>query len=224
MRLHENSKLFKQAVRATAQQMGLLDIYVEKDYWVTFALYTIFGHEIGKQTVFKGGTALSKCYGLIERFSEDIDLVVLRNKLGLTSQVSNTIQIGKKEIRPPLQRDRYKITFVKQKNTITKEYIPLLQILDAIRYIKTIPDATIASSTARLLAILKELSAEDRILLSKLAMKYPPSTRAIVGAMLEHLGEKKQTEMLKQSLNPITIYKLAVPNHILPTAENWNIK
>ena len=146
------------------------------------------------------------------------------NKLGLTSQVSNTIQIGKKETRPPLQRDRYKITFVKQKNTITKEYIPLLQILDAIRYIKTIPDATIASSSARLLAILKDLSAEDRVLLSKLAMKYPPSTRAFTGALLEHLGEKKQTELLRKSLNPITVYKLAVPNSILPTAENWNIK
>lgn len=145
------------------------------------------------------------------------------NKLGLTSQVSNTIQIGKKEVRPPLKRDRYKITFVKQKNTITQEYIPLLQILDAIRYIKTIPDATTASSTARLLAILKELSTEDRILLSKLAMKYPPSTRALTGAMLEHLGEKKQAEILRQTLNPITVYKLAVPNNILPTAENWNI-
>jgi predicted nucleotidyltransferase component of viral defense system len=40
----------------------------------------IFHNEIGNETVFKGGTALSKCFGFIERFSEDIDLVVLRNK------------------------------------------------------------------------------------------------------------------------------------------------
>jgi predicted nucleotidyltransferase component of viral defense system len=92
MRLHEDSKLFRQAVRATAQQMGLLDIYVEKDYWVTFALYTIFKHEIGKQTVFKGGTALSKCYGLIQRFSEDIDLVVLRNEGESNNQLTNKIR------------------------------------------------------------------------------------------------------------------------------------
>ncbi len=54
--------------------------YIEKDYWVTYALYTIFNHEIGKDTVFKGGTALSKCYQMIDRFSEDIDLVVLRRE------------------------------------------------------------------------------------------------------------------------------------------------
>ena len=78
MRLHENKTLFRQAVQFIADQMKIPAIYVEKDYWVTCALYTIFNHEIGKDTVFKGGTALSKCYNLIERFSEDIDLVVLR--------------------------------------------------------------------------------------------------------------------------------------------------
>lgn len=78
MKLHENPTLFKQAIAFTAQQMEILDIYVEKDYWVTLALHTIFENEIGKETVFKGGTALSKCFGIIERFSEDIDLVVLQ--------------------------------------------------------------------------------------------------------------------------------------------------
>jgi hypothetical protein len=77
MNLHENASLFKSAVRFTADQMGILDIYVEKDYWVTKALSLIFSDGIGAEVVFKGGTALSKCYGLIERFSEDIDLVVL---------------------------------------------------------------------------------------------------------------------------------------------------
>ncbi|HEU0227559.1 MAG TPA: DUF6088 family protein [Arachidicoccus soli] len=56
------------------------------------------------------------------------------NKLGLTTQVSNTIQIGKNQIRPDFKRERYTISFVRQKNIITKDNIPLLQILDAIRY------------------------------------------------------------------------------------------
>ncbi|MCS4436187.1 nucleotidyl transferase AbiEii/AbiGii toxin family protein [Aquiflexum gelatinilyticum] len=80
MKLHENKTLFRQAVQFTADQMKIPAIYVEKDYWVTYALFTIFTHEIGKDTVFKGGTALSKCYQMIERFSEDIDLVVLRRE------------------------------------------------------------------------------------------------------------------------------------------------
>jgi len=59
---------------------NIREIYVEKDYWVTYALYDIVKNEVGKETVFKGGTALSKCFGLIDRFSEDIDLIVLRKK------------------------------------------------------------------------------------------------------------------------------------------------
>lgn len=80
MKLHLDKKLFRQAVQFTSDQMQIPAIFVEKDYWVTYALYTIFNHKIGSDTVFKGGTALSKCYNIIERFSEDIDLVVLRRK------------------------------------------------------------------------------------------------------------------------------------------------
>ncbi len=80
MRLHNNKTLFRQAVQFTADQMKIPAVYVEKDYWVTYSLFTIFNNEIGKDTVFKGGTALSKCYNMIERFSEDIDLVVLRRE------------------------------------------------------------------------------------------------------------------------------------------------
>ena len=69
MRLHENKTLFRQAVQFTSDQMQILPIFVEKDYWVTYALHTIFNHAIGNDTVFKGGTALAKCYKLIERFS-----------------------------------------------------------------------------------------------------------------------------------------------------------
>jgi len=80
MKIHLDNKLFRQAVQFTADQMQIPAIFVEKDYWVTYALYTIFNDKIGSDTVFKGGTALSKCYNIIERFSEDIDLVVLRRE------------------------------------------------------------------------------------------------------------------------------------------------
>ena len=92
MKLHENIALFEQAVRTTAQQKGLLEIYIEKDYWVTLALHTIFHHKIGQETIFKGGTALSKCYGLIDRFSEDIDLIALRKEGESNNQLKNKIK------------------------------------------------------------------------------------------------------------------------------------
>jgi hypothetical protein len=72
--------LYRDAIQFTAQQMKLKPEYIEKDYWVTYALFTIFKSKIGQETIFKGGTALSKCYKLIDRFSEDIDLVVLRRE------------------------------------------------------------------------------------------------------------------------------------------------
>jgi hypothetical protein len=92
MRLHDNKELFRQAIAATAQYKQLRDIYIEKDYWVTYALHTIFTSEIGSQAVFKGGTALSKCYQLIKRFSEDIDLVVLRTPEESNNQLTNKIK------------------------------------------------------------------------------------------------------------------------------------
>lgn len=79
MNLHENKILFRQSVQFTADRLNIPAVYVEKDYWVTYVLHTIFSNEIGKETIFKGGTALSKSK-LIDRFSEDIDLVVLRNQ------------------------------------------------------------------------------------------------------------------------------------------------
>lgn len=145
------------------------------------------------------------------------------NQLGLTTQVSNTIQIGKNEIRPSFKRERYTISFVKQRNTITKENIPLFQILDAMRYIKKIPDATLEASCKRFLAILTTLSKKDKSTLVRLALKYTPATRALLGAMLEKLNQETIAEPLFNSLNPITKYKMTGVAKVLSTCEKWNI-
>ncbi|MEO1168757.1 MAG: nucleotidyl transferase AbiEii/AbiGii toxin family protein [Pseudomonadota bacterium] len=61
-------------------------LFVEKDLWVCAALDALF-NDIAPDTkdlVFKGGTSLSKVYGLTKRFSEDIDLVIVREQLGFT--------------------------------------------------------------------------------------------------------------------------------------------
>ncbi len=92
MRLHENPTLFRQAVQATAQSLGIQEIFVEKDYWVTYALHAIYHSQIGKETIFKGGTSLSKCFGLISRFSEDIDLVIKHNGNENSNQLKNKIR------------------------------------------------------------------------------------------------------------------------------------
>ncbi|ARS37579.1 type IV toxin-antitoxin system AbiEi family antitoxin domain-containing protein [Pontibacter actiniarum] len=146
------------------------------------------------------------------------------NRLGLTTQVSNTIQIGKNDVRPTFKRERYTIAFIRQKNTISKENIPLLQLLDAIRYIKRIPDATVGASCRRLLTILKQLPDKDKSLLVRLALKYPPATKALLGALLDELGDNHLTESLYRTLNPITTYKLSGAGKALTTSEKWNIR
>ncbi len=145
------------------------------------------------------------------------------NQLGLTTQVCNTIQIGKNEVRLFFKRERYTISFIKQKNIITKENIPLLQILDAIRYIKKIPDANVGASCKRLLTILKKLSEKDKSTLVRLSLKYPPATKALLGALLDELKESSFVESLYKSINPITKYKLEGARSVLRKAEKWNI-
>ena len=145
-------------------------------------------------------------------------------ELGLTTQVSNTIQIGKNEIRPAFQRGRYKISFIKQKNTITKENIPNLQVLDAMRCVKKIPDTTVSMACDRFKNLISQQPRKEQKSLISLAMKYPPSTRALLGALLDTVAPELKTDQLKQSLNPITRYKLTGVTETLPHAQDWNIE
>ena len=78
---------------AAASRLDTLPSYVEKDFWVCLALEVLYnrlpaGHP---RLLFKGGTSLSKAFGLIQRFSEDIDLVVYRDDLGFVGDDDPTI-------------------------------------------------------------------------------------------------------------------------------------
>jgi len=145
------------------------------------------------------------------------------NKMGLTTQVSNTLVIAKNQIRPNFKRERYSIWFVKQKNTITKENIKFLQILDTLRFIKRIPDASIENSCKILLSIIDKISDKNIEITIRLALKYPPSTRALLGSILDQLQKKISTEPLLKSLNPVTKYKLSGARKVLTTTNKWNI-
>ena len=70
--LHDDRDLFRQIVLLTAEAMGIDSGIIEKDYYVTMFLKSLAAKQ--PQILFKGGTSLSKCYKLIKRFSEDIDL------------------------------------------------------------------------------------------------------------------------------------------------------
>lgn len=80
-KINENDR--KALFHNTAAKMGMTDAIVEKDFWVCYMLDYLFHRCAWKDNIaFKGGTSLSKAYGLIERFSEDIDLILDWRVLG----------------------------------------------------------------------------------------------------------------------------------------------
>ncbi len=70
--LHNDRELFEQLILRTSESLGIKAEIIEKDYYVTLFLKELVS--ISPDIIFKGGTSLSKCYHLIDRFSEDIDL------------------------------------------------------------------------------------------------------------------------------------------------------
>jgi hypothetical protein len=73
-----------------AEDKGIGDNAVEKDFWVSMALKAIFSLPCSKGLVFKGGTSLSKGWNLIKRFSEDCDLAIDRAVLGYGKNINGT--------------------------------------------------------------------------------------------------------------------------------------
>ena len=68
----------KAMIQAVATSLNIDEAAVEKDWWVTAVLYALFYTSVADYLLFKGGTSLSKGWGIIERFSEDIDLALDR--------------------------------------------------------------------------------------------------------------------------------------------------
>ena len=77
MYLHDDTERFKELIVECGKKMRIPRSVIEKDYFVTIFLKHL--SEAEPQMVFKGGTCLSKCFGLIDRFSEDIDITMCPN-------------------------------------------------------------------------------------------------------------------------------------------------
>ncbi len=72
--LKERQQAFEEA--AARSETIKNPIIIEKDFWVCWTLNQIFSNaDLSSHVIFKGGTSLSKCYNIIKRFSEDIDLL-----------------------------------------------------------------------------------------------------------------------------------------------------
>lgn len=92
----------------TAARLGTAVQNVEKDFWVCWTLDALFnGLAVGgPRLLFKGGTSLSKAFGLISRFSEDIDITVFRGDLGQATDVAELTALSGKKRRARLDAIR----------------------------------------------------------------------------------------------------------------------
>ena len=106
----------------TYNDKGISPEVVEKDFWVCWTLHQIVQLQGLPRLIFKGGTSLSKVFGIIERFSEDIDLVINRHQLGFNDENDPANQRGTK------LRDRTIETLKNScRDIIAGEFVPRLQ-------------------------------------------------------------------------------------------------
>ena len=147
----------------------------------------------------------------------------LYNKLGLTTQVPKTIKIASRDKRIFASIGNLKGKPVKSYIDVSDKNYYILEILDALKDFKQIPDMDKKSGLLLLADRIKKWEKKDKTLLIKYALKYPPRVRAILGAILENFITTEDVKPLKESLNPLSQYEYNIAETILPNAKNWNI-
>jgi hypothetical protein len=84
--INKKEKDRRDLLQLVAGKSNLPDYMIEKDWWVTSALDAIFACDLHSHFVFKGGTSLSKSWNLLNRFSEDIDIVIDKSLFGVSDE------------------------------------------------------------------------------------------------------------------------------------------
>ncbi|SHG42422.1 hypothetical protein SAMN05443144_1285 [Fodinibius roseus] len=147
----------------------------------------------------------------------------LYNRMGLTTQVPKNITLACNKKRINTEIDNLNIKSVKSYVDPNTENILFLEILDAIKDFKKIPDLDIDNAIGQLQERIHDLSTTDRNKLITYALQYPPRVRALLGALLTDQEFSSAFPKLKNSLNPLSSYKFGSLGSSLSTAQNWNI-
>lgn len=93
-----NSEQRSRSIEAAAAMMNLREHVIEKDYWIVWTLWRLFDQkELRPFLTFKGGTSLSKVYGVIKRFSEDLDLSIEKEFFGFGKDKSPELATSRKK-------------------------------------------------------------------------------------------------------------------------------
>jgi len=148
----------------------------------------------------------------------------LFNKMSLTTQVPADVDLASRDRRPGYKIGNIEVRWVKSYVDITNKNYTLLEILDALKDFKIIPDLDKKTAIKRMTAIITGLKNNRKKSLVKYALNYPPRARALLGALMETIGTKEDLNQLRQSLNPLTTFNIAITQEILPNSKKWFIK
>ncbi|WP_076455938.1 DUF6088 family protein [Zobellia uliginosa] len=150
--------------------------------------------------------------------------ISLYNRMGLTTQVPRIIKIASRDKRITVSIGNIKGNPVKSYVDVTDRNYILLEILDALKDFKKIPDLDKGSGIKIISNQLKKLNTKEIKLLINCALSYPPRVRAFLGSLLEQIDLSIELKTLKKSLNPLSEYNYGIDKKILPTTTNWNMK
>ena len=147
----------------------------------------------------------------------------LFNQLNLTTQIPSVLKIASATKRIYINRETLRAKPVKSYVPVTERNYKFLEFLDALKDLNNIPDVNKESAIPIFLENLKKMAYEDLSKTKEFALVYPPRVRALLGALLEQLNDKINTGRLKNSLNPLTMYRYNLKDTELTTYQNWNI-
>lgn len=102
MKLHLDDEVFQEFITLTASELKINPLFIEKDYWITLVLSRLAKSKYVNESVFKGGTSLSKGFNLIQRFSEDVDIAIINDNGKTGNEIKTIIRTIEKEITPDL--------------------------------------------------------------------------------------------------------------------------
>ena len=120
MKLHEDKEQLADAIRITASELGIPQKFVEKDYWICQILQRLSRIPQAERTVWKGGTSLTKGYGIIQRFSSDVDLAIIGDGLSNNQQKKLVLHLGRdttidleetEDFGKPIKNSRFRKTY-----------------------------------------------------------------------------------------------------------------
>ena len=148
----------------------------------------------------------------------------LYNRLGLTTQVPNSIRIASLDKQVKGKVGNTIVKPAKSYVKVTADNIKYLEILDVIKDLNSIPDLKKNDGIIFLKNILRGF---DTIQIKKLVTygaAYPPKVRALLGALLEEIKINFSTyDVLKRSMNPSSSFEYGINSQLLPTVNSWNI-